>query len=73
MNTGQILNWVVAYKFQKDGDDVFASLSFSDGYMGMPEPRMMHQSLIVNSNGKPHLLVCGGKTGLNTHALKFSS
>ena len=42
MNTGQIINWVVGYKFQKDEDNVFASLSFSDGSMGMPEPRMMH-------------------------------
>ena len=73
LNAGQIVNWVLGFKFSKDGENVQASISYSNNSMALPEPRMMHQSLIVKHNGKSHLMVCGGKTGLNTYDLKFSN
>lgn len=60
-----VLNWAMGLAFSKEeGKNLICSMSLSNPDMILPEGRMMHGSCIVkNKDGKPRLLVFGGKTG----------
>ena len=75
LNQGFILNWCFGLAFKEDEEGNLAlEMSYSDSNMLMPEPRMMHESVILkNGKGESMLVVIGGKTGPTPATSNYSN